>query len=123
MICFILFYFFYLLKSSAMFQRNLFSRYMTKHSELEGAVREKYQKQIDVMWRICQLYERQEPFNPENLNEQTEEICGLIMELQTYGYPPEEVVGSMPGGWSLDQSSGLPLVDDVSKAASACNFM
>ncbi|KAE9416055.1 hypothetical protein Angca_002311, partial [Angiostrongylus cantonensis] len=52
------------------------------------------------------------------------EVLGkLLVELQSYGYPPKELTGELPAGWAVDDSTGLPKISDVSAAANACILM
>uniref|UniRef100_A0A0K0D9I2 Peroxin-19 n=1 Tax=Angiostrongylus cantonensis TaxID=6313 RepID=A0A0K0D9I2_ANGCA len=41
------------------------------------------------------------------------EVLGkLLVELQSYGYPPKELTGELPAGWAVDDSTGLPKISD-----------
>uniref|UniRef100_A0A8R1U0Z7 Peroxin-19 n=1 Tax=Onchocerca volvulus TaxID=6282 RepID=A0A8R1U0Z7_ONCVO len=59
----------------------------------------------------------------EEMKRRFDIITTLMMELQSYGYPPEELVGEAPPGRSTDPQIGLPKVDDGSKAAEFCSLM
>lgn len=96
---------------------------MAGHPKLEDEVKQNYEKQIDILSRICKVYEEDQGDDESFCSRKAEEICNLIMEFQSYGYPPDEIVGAMPPGWSIDQLSGVPRVDDISKAADACSLM
>uniref|UniRef100_A0A0M3J7B4 Peroxin-19 n=1 Tax=Anisakis simplex TaxID=6269 RepID=A0A0M3J7B4_ANISI len=101
---------------------------LEKHPELEPEKRQKYESQIDVLKRICAEYERDDQGTTENAateltKDRFETISTLMVELQSYGYPPEELVGITPPGWSVDPTSGLPAIDDVHKASESCNVM
>ncbi|KAK6036436.1 hypothetical protein COOONC_26059 [Cooperia oncophora] len=52
-----------------------------------------------------------------------ETLGKLLVELQAYGYPPKELTGELPAGWTVDDRTGLPKVDDISAAANACTLM
>ncbi|VDM40771.1 unnamed protein product [Toxocara canis] len=100
-----------------------FPGYLASHPELEPERRANYEKQMDVLRRICEEYEKEDSEDAEVMRNRFETISTLMVELQSYGYPPEELVGSAPPGWSMDPVSGLPTVDDVSKAAESCSVM
>lgn len=43
--------------------------------------------------------------------------------MQGCGHPPEDLVGSLPPGWAVDEQTGMPQVIDQEKAAEACSIM
>uniref|UniRef100_A0A914RLL6 Peroxin-19 n=1 Tax=Parascaris equorum TaxID=6256 RepID=A0A914RLL6_PAREQ len=81
------------------------------------------EKQMELLRRICEEYEKEESDDAEVMRNRFEAISSLMVELQSYGYPPEELVGSAPPGWSVDPVSGFPAIEDVSKAAESCTIM
>ncbi|MCP9264370.1 hypothetical protein DINM_022432 [Dirofilaria immitis] len=78
-----------------------FPIYIAEHSELDADTKARYEKQMNVIERVCMEYEK-------------DEIIWVS---------PGELVGEAPAGWTTDPETGLPKVDDVSKAAEACSFM
>ncbi|VDM28573.1 unnamed protein product [Toxocara canis] len=93
---------------------------------LDEATKARYEKQIVVLGKICKEYENEFDENTasqEEFNRRFQKISLLMMELQSYGYPPEELAGSMPDGWQMDPETGLPKLVDVDKAAEACCLM
>ncbi|MFH4979078.1 hypothetical protein AB6A40_005787 [Gnathostoma spinigerum] len=100
-----------------------FPSYMSDHPELDSETRVRYEKQIEVLKRMCAEYEKEDEFDLAENKLKFQRISDMMLELHSYGYPPEELVGGAPEGWSLDPMSGLPQVDDVSKAAESCCVM
>lgn len=78
---------------------------------------------MNVIERVCMEYEKDDSENLEEMKRRFDNITTLMLELQSYGYPPEELVGETPPGWVTDPQTGLPKVDDISKAAEACSLM
>uniref|UniRef100_A0A915ACY3 Peroxin-19 n=1 Tax=Parascaris univalens TaxID=6257 RepID=A0A915ACY3_PARUN len=97
--------------------------YLANHPELEPERRTNCEKQMELLRRICEEYEKEESDDAEVMRNRFEAISSLMVELQSYGYPPEELVGSAPPGWSVDPVSGFPAIEDVSKAAESCTIM
>ncbi|VDL75051.1 unnamed protein product [Nippostrongylus brasiliensis] len=102
-------------------------------ASLDKETRERYEKQQEVLGKICKEFENQpdEPVTgaggdgsggsngvPDMSNFET--LGKLLVELQSYGYPPKELTGELPAGWSFDDNTGLPKVEDISAAANAC---
>ncbi|KAM3722184.1 putative peroxisomal biogenesis factor [Dirofilaria immitis] len=100
-----------------------FPIYIAEHSELDADTKARYEKQMNVIERVCMEYEKDESEDVEEMKRRFDIITTLMMELQSYGYPPGELVGEAPAGWTTDPETGLPKVDDVSKAAEACSFI
>ncbi|KAK6743573.1 hypothetical protein RB195_010693 [Necator americanus] len=108
-------------------------------ASLDNDTRKRYEKQYEVLGKICHEFENQpdEPANAAqatngglpNFNSEPADISNfenlgkLLVELQTYGYPPKELTGELPAGWSVDESTGLPKVEDISTAANSCAIM
>ncbi|KAF1761080.1 hypothetical protein GCK72_009334 [Caenorhabditis remanei] len=108
-------------------------------ASLDAATKERYEKQFEVLGKICSEFEKQpdaaevalpdaatEPGaqpNPDAADIQHFELLGkLLVELQQYGYPPKELVGALPEGWQIDEN-GLPKVADAAAATEACTIM
>ncbi|VDN00932.1 unnamed protein product [Thelazia callipaeda] len=100
-----------------------FPEYFANHTELDADTKARYEKQINVMERICSEYEKDESEDFDEMKQRFEVITSLMVELQSYGYPPEELLGEAPPGWARDPETGMPKVDNVSKAAEACSLM
>ncbi|EJD75508.1 hypothetical protein LOAG_17358 [Loa loa] len=100
-----------------------FPNYIAEHSELDAETKARYEKQMDVIERVCLEYEKNESGDLEEMKRRFDTITTLMLELQSYGYPPEELVGEAPPGWVTDPQTGLPKVDDVSTAAETCSLM
>ncbi|CAP27118.1 Protein CBR-PRX-19 [Caenorhabditis briggsae] len=119
-----------------------YPKYMEEHgAELDAETKERYEKQFEVLGKICTEFENQpenvevrlpeaatEPAPAEEPNpssaqvEHFEKLGKLLVELQQYGYPPKELVGALPDGWQIDES-GLPKVADAAAATEACSIM
>ncbi|EJW74620.1 hypothetical protein WUBG_14469 [Wuchereria bancrofti] len=100
-----------------------FVNYTAEHSELDAETKARYEKQICVIQRICLEYEKDDSEDLEEMKRRFDSITTLMLELQSYGYPPEDLVGEAPPGWITDPQTGLPKVDDASKAAESCSLM
>uniref|UniRef100_A0A915PME8 Peroxin-19 n=1 Tax=Setaria digitata TaxID=48799 RepID=A0A915PME8_9BILA len=100
-----------------------FPKYIAEHNELDAELKARYEKQIDIIQRVCIEYEKEESEDVEEMKRRFDTITTLMLELQSYGYPPEELVGEAPPGWVTDPQTGLPKVEDVSKAAETCTVM
>lgn len=101
----------------------LIFRYLANHPELEPERRTNCEKQMELLRRICDEYEKEESDDAELMRNRFETISTLMVELQSYGYPSEELVGSAPPGWSVDRISGFLAIDDVSKTAESCSIV
>lgn len=97
--------------------------YIAEHSELNAETKARYEKQMNVIERVCFEYEKDETEDVEEMKRRFDTITTLMLELQSYGYPPEELVGEAPPGWVADSQTGLPKVDDISKAVESCCLM
>ncbi|GMR41875.1 hypothetical protein PMAYCL1PPCAC_12070 [Pristionchus mayeri] len=111
-----------------------------KGPELDDETRGRYQKQYEIIGEICAEFEKQ-PSTPEveaaapspagdspsdemsPLPDSIDIIGRKLVELQSLGYPPAELTGGLPPGFGLDSTTGIPRVDDPSKAAEACSIM
>ncbi|VDO30936.1 unnamed protein product [Haemonchus placei] len=88
---------------------------------------------LQILGKICFEFENQAdqpPPTAQNGNESGlpdmsnfETLGKLLVELQAYGYPPKELTGELPAGWTVDDQTGLPKVEDISAAANACTLM
>lgn len=88
-------------------------------SDLEG-----YSKQLSLIKNSCEIYESEKNDDSEEVKgKRFQNLINLMQQMQLCGQPPEELVGSMPPGWGLDQSTGLPLVTDSQVAAETCSIM
>ncbi|CAD6185704.1 unnamed protein product [Caenorhabditis auriculariae] len=119
-----------------------FPKYFEEHgAELDAETRARYDKQYEVLGTICAEFESQSSAgvpleeaavqpadgqadpNEEKRIEQFERLGKLLVELQSYGYPPKELVGQLPDGWGLDDNTGLPRVENSEAAVNACSIM
>jgi len=96
-----------------------------KRSSLDRDTLTRYERQLDVMQKICVEYEKEEidPGDEEANKAQLDRITGLMQQMQMTGYPPEELVGALPSGWSFDADSGVPKLDNVQQATENCVLM
>ncbi|XGW16113.1 hypothetical protein V3C99_001506 [Haemonchus contortus] len=102
-------------------------------ASLDKETRQRYEKQYEILGKICFEFENQAdqpPPTAQNGNESGlpdmsnfETLGKLLVELQAYGYPPKELTGELPAGWTVDDQTGLPKVEDISAAANACTLM
>ncbi|CAJ0942531.1 unnamed protein product, partial [Mesorhabditis belari] len=119
-----------------------YPKYFEEHSaEIDAPTKERYEKQREILGRICEEFEKEpnssgadeaeaadKPDQPAHTDEHIEgekgfeEIGKLLIELQALGYPPKELVGTLPPGWATDDT-GMPKVEDMNQAAGACNLM
>ncbi|KAK0417292.1 hypothetical protein QR680_012925 [Steinernema hermaphroditum] len=104
---------------------NGFPTYLEAHKDtLDAETFERYKKQQDAVGRICAEYEVDIDENDQASNhERMERLGKLLLELQSHGYPPQELAGNLPPGWSLDNESGVPKLDDAAQAAENCALM
>ncbi|VDM70010.1 unnamed protein product, partial [Strongylus vulgaris] len=92
--------------------------YFKEHgSTLDADTRQRYEKQYEILGRICQEFEKQPDELPTTSNVANDDIPNmkvepnavpdlsnfenlgkLLVELQTYGYPPKELTGELPPG-------------------------
>ncbi|CAI2348555.1 unnamed protein product [Caenorhabditis sp. 36 PRJEB53466] len=123
-----------------------YPKYLEENSaELDAETRERYEKQLNVLGKICAEFENQSdipevapetaasepaPGPPAEGEESPnleaaahfETLGKLLVELQQYGYPPKELVGALPDGWQMDES-GLPKVADAAAATESCSII
>lgn len=118
-----------------------YPKYLEDHgASLDAETKERYEKQYEVLGKICTEFEKQpepvevalqdaatepsdQPAEPDQAAIEHFEVLGkLLVELQRYGYPPKELVGALPEGWQIDES-GLPKVADAAAATEACTIM
>ncbi|PIO71592.1 peroxisomal biogenesis factor 19 domain protein [Teladorsagia circumcincta] len=106
-------------------------------ASLDKETRQRYEKQYEILGKICFEFENQADQPPPSTKDGSkadgansipdmsnfETLGKLLVELQNYGYPPKELTGELPPGWTVDDKTGLPKVDDVSAAANACTLM
>lgn len=82
-----------------------FPPYLESHPTLDSGMREQYQKQIACIKQLLEIFEA--PTYNEVDPETNKKIMDVMSELQTHGSPPEDIVGSLPPGFSLGPD-GLP---------------
>ncbi|CAJ0580885.1 unnamed protein product, partial [Mesorhabditis spiculigera] len=116
-----------------------FPEYFEKHAaELDAETKARYEKQQEVIGKLCAAYEADEASDAIQVTDVTDvvpkaegepqlpegmsTIAKCLVELQTLGYPPAELVGPLPPGWQTDEQ-GLPKMDDPKLAAQACPIM
>ncbi|KAL4067800.1 Pex19 protein [Scleroderma yunnanense] len=82
-----------------------FPSYLESHSTLSSEDQERYQKQISCIKQLLEIFEA--PAYNEEDEETKKKIMDIMSELQAHGSPPEEIMGSVPPGFSLGPD-GLP---------------
>uniref|UniRef100_A0A914W4Q1 Peroxin-19 n=1 Tax=Plectus sambesii TaxID=2011161 RepID=A0A914W4Q1_9BILA len=99
--------------------------YLQENEEkLDKDTVERYKKQLDIMQKICHEYENEaDEKDQEACMRQFDTITQLMQQMQTCGYPPEELVGGLPPGWSFDASTGMPKLEDANQASESCCVM
>ncbi|VDK48161.1 unnamed protein product [Anisakis simplex] len=105
-----------------------FPNYMKENeSSLDSQTKARYERQIEVLEKICREYERNDfdeaTASKEEMSKWFRKISLLMLELQSHGATPEQLTGKMPDGWQVDSSTGLPKLVDADKAAEACSVM
>jgi peroxin-19 len=93
-------------------------------SKLDSQTLERYETQLRLMSEACREYEdEKEDETDEAKGQRFERLVVTMQKMQACGHPPEELVGSLPPGWSLDGDTGVPRVVDTEKAAESCSIM
>uniref|UniRef100_A0A915JBU3 Peroxin-19 n=1 Tax=Romanomermis culicivorax TaxID=13658 RepID=A0A915JBU3_ROMCU len=83
-----------------------------------------YETQLKLMTEICYEYEQENIEDTDKIRaDRMDRLMNCMQKIQACGYPPEDLVGALPPGWSLDSKSGLPKAVDMSKAAEACSII
>ncbi|TKR78143.1 hypothetical protein L596_018999 [Steinernema carpocapsae] len=104
---------------------NGFPAYLeTNKDSLDAQTLERYLKQQETLENICAEYETETDDSDQAASRaRFERLGAFLIELQTYGYPPNELAGDLPAGFAMDNASGLPKLLDASKAAESCSIM
>ncbi|KIO11845.1 hypothetical protein M404DRAFT_126296, partial [Pisolithus tinctorius Marx 270] len=82
-----------------------FPSYLTSHPALPAEDKERYEKQISCIKRLLSIFE-DKGYDEENAKTR-EKITEIMGELQSYGSPPEEIMGPLPPGMAMG-ADGLP---------------
>lgn len=82
-----------------------FPSYLTSHPALPAEDKERYEKQISCIKRLLSIFENK-GYDEENAKTR-ENITEVMGELQSYGSPPEEIMGPLPPGMAMG-ADGLP---------------
>lgn len=82
-----------------------FPSYLTSHPALPAEDKERYEKQISCIKRLLSIFE-DKGYDEENAKTR-ENITEIMGELQSYGSPPEEIMGPLPPGMAMG-ADGLP---------------
>ncbi|CAI4229098.1 unnamed protein product [Auanema sp. JU1783] len=108
--------------------------YLAENKEkLDAETYAVYVKQHETISLICAEFEKEpeQPAGTSTSPEQSadqpnrvaiEKIGRMLVDLQSHGYPPAELLGDMPEGWGVGEN-GAPHVENADQAASQCNLM
>uniref|UniRef100_A0AC35TP51 Peroxin-19 n=1 Tax=Rhabditophanes sp. KR3021 TaxID=114890 RepID=A0AC35TP51_9BILA len=103
-----------------------FPKYFEEHGkDLDEETMKRYKNQERTIGIICVEFEREDydEGSDEMKSSRIVKLTKLMSELHTYGFPPVEIAGEVPNGWSIDPNSGNPLLVDPTKAAEGCSIM
>jgi len=90
----------------------------------DPATLERYEAQLRLIQEACKEFEEEKEDDPDDVKGQRFERLIIVMQkMQACGHPPEDLVGSLPAGWAMDEQTGIPQVVDQEKAAEACSIM
>ncbi|KAI5995932.1 Pex19 protein, partial [Pisolithus albus] len=82
-----------------------FPSYLASHPTLPAEEKERYEKQRSSITRLLAIFEEKN-YNDEDAKTR-EKIAEVMGELQSYGSPPEEIMGPLPPGMAMG-ADGLP---------------
>ncbi|KAI6102500.1 Pex19 protein [Pisolithus croceorrhizus] len=82
-----------------------FPAYLASHPALSVEDKERYEKQRTCIKRLLTIFE-EKGYNEEDAKTR-EKITEAMGELQSYGSPPEEIMGPLPPGMAMG-TDGLP---------------
>ncbi|KAI6026653.1 Pex19 protein [Pisolithus microcarpus] len=82
-----------------------FPSYLASHTTLPAEEKERYEKQRSSITRLLAIFEEKN-YNDEDAKTR-EKIAEVMGELQSYGSPPEEIMGPLPPGIAMG-ADGLP---------------
>ncbi|KAI5994802.1 Pex19 protein, partial [Pisolithus albus] len=82
-----------------------FPSYLASHPALPAEDQERYEKQRSSITRLLAIFEEKN-YNDEDAKTR-EKIAEVMGELQSYGSPPEEIMGPLPPGMAMG-ADGLP---------------
>ncbi|KIK26304.1 hypothetical protein PISMIDRAFT_637136, partial [Pisolithus microcarpus 441] len=82
-----------------------FPSYLASHPALPTEDKERYEKQRSSITRLLAIFEEKN-YNDEDAKTR-EKIAEVMGELQSYGSPPEEIMGPLPPGIAMG-ADGLP---------------
>ncbi|KAL2718303.1 peroxisomal biogenesis factor 19 [Vespula squamosa] len=81
-----------------------------KKATLPSADLQRYTKQLELMQKICNELEKEKDTDTEEVKKRRfEMILSLMQDMQTYGQPPEELIGEHPALLQFD-SEGNPII-------------
>lgn len=84
-----------------------------KKATLPSADLQRYTKQLELMQKICnELEKEQDTDTDEAKRRRFEVILSLMQDMQTYGHPPEELIGEHPALFQFD-SEGNPIIQTL----------
>jgi peroxin-19 len=103
-----------------------YPKYLSDNRDkLDAQTLKRYEKQMDILRQIRDEYENEVDVDDQDASmKRFDNITNLMQQMQQCGYPPEELIGTLPAGWSFDALTGLPKLEDVDQASqSTCTIM
>ncbi|KAK0091577.1 hypothetical protein PV326_002997 [Microctonus aethiopoides] len=83
---------------------------------------EKYNKQLDLMRKVCDELEMEKADDANDVKmERFDKIMKLMHEMQSYGAPPEDLVGDQPNLFQMDSEGNPTLPPGIDPQN--CNIM
>ncbi|XP_015172172.1 PREDICTED: peroxisomal biogenesis factor 19 [Polistes dominula] len=84
-----------------------------KKATLPSADLQRYTKQLELMQKICNELEKEQSTDTDEAKRRRfEVILSLMQDMQTYGHPPEELIGEHPALFQFD-SDGNPIIQSL----------
>ncbi|KAK2587007.1 hypothetical protein KPH14_010974 [Odynerus spinipes] len=81
-----------------------------KKDTLSSGDLQRYTKQLELMQKVCSELEKEQDTDTDEIKKRRfETILSLMQDMQTYGQPPEELVGEQPALFQFD-AEGNPIV-------------
>ncbi|XP_043274822.1 peroxisomal biogenesis factor 19 isoform X1 [Venturia canescens] len=88
---------------------------------------EKYNKQLELMQKVCTELENENETDSEEVKKQRfDTILALMQEMQNYGQPPEELVGDQQSAFFQVDADGNPVMPPLPAGVESpqnCNIM
>jgi len=98
-----------------------------KKETLPAADLERYNKQLDLMQKVCTELEKEKDDDADDVKKRRfDTILSLMQEMQTYGQPPEELVGEQnPSLFQFDPegNSVMPGLPPGAEPPQNCSIM